>query len=109
MMSNESKLDKAEKMVLILMLLDIIEMYSMEALSGTRQELKQAIKQAIQANKRMTKIAGKYLTIAEDEDINIAESFGDASDFIKELIEAYYHNELVEDGDYVKIKIRDGN
>ena len=93
-------------MVIILILLDIIEMYSMEALPGTRQELKQAIKRAVQVNKNMTKIASKYLQIAEEDDVKISEHFGEAADFIHEMIEAYYKNELIEDGDYIKIKVR---
>lgn len=105
-LSKESKLEKAEKMVIILILLDIIELYSIEALEGTKQELKQTIKKAVQTNKQMTRIAGKYLSIAEDDSDGISEGFGDAADFIKELIEAYYHNEVIKDGDYIKIKIK---
>lgn len=100
-LSKESKLEKAEKMVIILILLDIIELYSMEALPGTKQELKQAINSAVKTNKRMTKVAAKYLGMTD-----ISEHFGEAADFIYELIEAYYKNELVEDGDYIKIKIK---
>ena len=108
MMSKESRLDKAEKMSIILILLDIIELYSMEALDGTRHELKQAIKQAVQVKKKMTRTASKYLDIAEEDAEGISEHFGVAADFIKELIESYYHNEIVEEGDYVKIKMKDG-
>lgn len=108
-MKNESKLDKAQKMVIILMLLDIIEMYSMEALSGTKMELKRAIKRAVQVNKMMTRTASKYLSIAEDEEDGdgISEAFGDAADFIHGMIEAYYMNEVkIEDG-YYKIRLSD--
>jgi hypothetical protein len=105
-LSKESRLEKAEKMAIILILLDIIEMYSIEALEGTKQELKRAIKSAVQTNKQMTKLAGKYLGIAEEDAEGIAEHFGEAADFIHELIEAYYKNELVEDGDYIKIKVK---
>jgi hypothetical protein len=105
-MNLESKLDKAQKMVIILMLLDIIEMYSMEALAGTKNELKQAIKRAVQANKLMTRVSSKYLTIAENEADGISEDFGNAADFIKDMIEAYYSNEVIEEDGYYKFRIQ---
>lgn len=108
-MSKDSRLRKPEKMVMIMILMDIVEIYSMEALEGTRHELKRIVKQAIQTNKAMTKLASKYLSIAEDHtDGDITEDFCEAAEFIQSLIEEYFHGNFIDDGDgYIKIKKTD--
>lgn len=106
-LSKDEKFDKGQKMVIILILLDIIEMYSIDALPGTTFELKQAIKKAVTANKHMTKISSKYLSIAEEQVDTVTTDFGKAADFIKDFIDAYYnHQIMIEDG-YYKIKVSD--
>lgn len=80
---------KQEKLMVIMMLLDIVESYTVEALPGTVQEYKKAIKEAIVANKRMTRIGSKYLGIGD-----IGDEFGQATDELEEIISTYMNKDF---------------
>ena len=104
-MISKVELNKAEKLTMVMILLDIVEMYALEVLPGTRFELKKAVKEAIVVNRKMTEISSKYLNVTQTEDDDVAIQFGEGSDFIKEMIEIYFKGKLVKEGDYYKFKL----
>ena len=82
-MSRE--LTKNDKFFLMLALLDTIEVYNLEAMTGVHPEIKQAVTNAINASRRLTRLMEKKMQPIECEFAIIADEF-------QEMIEELYLN-----------------
>ena len=83
---KKDRLTKRDRLALMLLLLDIIEVYNLETMTPTvKYSLKKAVKNAIKYSKELTTEVSKYVT-------PIDEPFAIVADQMQEVIESFYLN-----------------